>query len=381
MRIRRKFLELTSLTIKHGDEDRIKRYLPKGAKKDPWGNYYLKLGESSTMFTCHLDTCSSYSSRVNHVNIGKYVKTDGTTILGADDKAGMVVLLYMIEKGVPGLYYFFIGEEVGCIGSRNLAYNFNYNDITKVVSFDRRGTNSIITEQLYGKCCSDEFAEELAYRFNSTGYVDLEPDDTGIMTDSAQFVDLVPECTNISVGYYNEHTVKEIQDIEYLTNLCKACVLVDWESLPVMRDPTAVYIGDEEIIDYGLGWGAIENEEFYRPSQKKEAFEIFIETNFNRNNFTYIVEDDSIRKAYISNDWIETETRQIQNILINNGHFVKNIYWNGRECYGDDCYIANRSELINVLPDFEKIPYTHIRQSLTSNVNLTNHSEAEVYLV
>jgi hypothetical protein len=52
----------------------------------------------------------------------------------------MVVLLYMIEKKVPGLYYFFLGEEVGCVGSNNLAQNFNWPQITKVVSFDRRGT-------------------------------------------------------------------------------------------------------------------------------------------------------------------------------------------------------------------------------------------------
>ena len=45
------------------------------------------------------------------------------TILGADDKAGMVILLYMIEKKIPGLYYFFIGEEVGCIGSNAFQCN------------------------------------------------------------------------------------------------------------------------------------------------------------------------------------------------------------------------------------------------------------------
>jgi hypothetical protein len=27
----------------------------------------------------------------------------------------------MIENKIPGLYYFFLGEEVGCVGSRKVA--------------------------------------------------------------------------------------------------------------------------------------------------------------------------------------------------------------------------------------------------------------------
>lgn len=65
------------------------------------------------MFTCHLDTCCHKQEFVNHVQDDRFIRTDGKSI-GADDKAGMVVLLYMIEKGIPGIYYFFIGEEVGC---------------------------------------------------------------------------------------------------------------------------------------------------------------------------------------------------------------------------------------------------------------------------
>jgi di/tripeptidase len=51
-------------------------------------------------------------------------------------------------------------------------------------------------------------------------------------------VDIIPECTNVSVGYYREHTTEEKQDIDHLINLCKACVKVDWENLSVKRDPS-----------------------------------------------------------------------------------------------------------------------------------------------
>jgi hypothetical protein len=56
MRIRRKFLQLTQLTFT-GTEEKIKKYLPNGIKKDEWGNYFLTIGDNfTTMFTCHLDT-------------------------------------------------------------------------------------------------------------------------------------------------------------------------------------------------------------------------------------------------------------------------------------------------------------------------------------
>ena len=47
----------------------------------------------------------------------------------------------------------------------------------------------------------------------------------------------IPECTNISVGYFKEHTVNEHQDILYLKNLCDVVVGFNWEDLPCVRDP------------------------------------------------------------------------------------------------------------------------------------------------
>ena len=63
----------------------------------------------------------------------------------------------------------------------------------------------------------------------------MKPDDTGIYTDSASFIDDIPECTNVSVGYFNEHTGKERQNISFLKRLCEASVKIDWSSLPTAR--------------------------------------------------------------------------------------------------------------------------------------------------
>ncbi len=225
MRITRKFLQLTKKTYPHGTESGLEKYLPEGYIKDQFDNYYFVVGEKpTTMFTCHLDTACSTQVDVKHVFDDKYIKTDGTSVLSADDKAGMTVILYMIKKEIPGVYYFFVGEECGCIGSGKVSRDWSNNpfseQITKVVSFDRRGTDSIITEQWGGVCCSTNFAVELSKRLNSVEKsFNYRPDPTGIYTDSAKFISLVPECTNISVGYYGEHGHSEKQDIEHLKKL------------------------------------------------------------------------------------------------------------------------------------------------------------------
>ena len=48
-------------------------------------------------------------------------------------------------------------------------------------------------------------------------------------------MDIIDECTNISCGYFNEHTVSEKQDIEFLELLSIACTKIDWETLPIER--------------------------------------------------------------------------------------------------------------------------------------------------
>ncbi len=255
MDIKQKFLSLTTQTYPHGKEHELFDKLPQNLEMDEFGNLFIKIGESDVMFTSHLDTATSAYTKVNHVFEGNIIKTDGKSILGADDKAGVTVMLYMIENQVPGLYYFFLGEEVGCVGSKKVAERQKTEKIpyiNKVISFDRRGTDSIITFQASSRCCSDKFGEELSKRLNEVeSTFKYKNDPTGVYTDSAQFVKIYPECTNISVGYYSEHTFSERQDIEHLTKLAEACAKIDWNTLPVERDPSKV-----EYSSYGYGrWG------------------------------------------------------------------------------------------------------------------------------
>jgi len=257
MDIKQTFLNLTSKTYPHGSEGELFPLLYSeidGLQVDEFGNLFVKVGESDVMFTSHLDTATSAKTDVKHVFEGNIIKTNGKSILGADDKAGVTIMMYMIKNNVPGLYYFFLGEEVGCVGSKKVAAVQKENKIegiNKVISFDRRNTKSVITYQSSQRCASDTFGKALADQLNkadSTFEYDIDP--TGILTDSVQFIKIYPECTNISVGYQSEHTFSESQDIEHLQKLAEACLKVDWNGLPVERDPSKT-----EYKSYG-GWSS-----------------------------------------------------------------------------------------------------------------------------
>jgi len=236
------FCSLTHNTYPHGTEPDVIKYIKHNLQIDIHNNYFIKVGDSNTMFTSHLDSATMRRSKVKLLTYEnkneKFVSTDGKTILGADDKAGVTIMLYMLEHNIPGLYYFFVGEEMGGIGSANLAsdkYNKNLKGINKCISFDRQGYNSIITHQMQEPCCSTIFANALCVELNNNG-MSVEKDDTGMFTDSANFIDSISECTNISVGYFNEHKKTEYQNISFLEKLCKAVINVDWENLPVRRE-------------------------------------------------------------------------------------------------------------------------------------------------
>lgn len=182
--------------------------------------------------------------------------------LGADDAAGCWLLLEMMEAKVPGQYCFFRGEERGGIGSSWIAENraVLFNDITHAIQFDRKGTKSIITKMMVGRTSSDAFAWDIAERLG----MGHEPDPTGSFTDTANLCRIVPECTNISVGYENEHSDREWLDAGYLYKLRDACIKAfsTTEYLVAERDPKAMSeelsidtlaeASYEEILDYTL---------------------------------------------------------------------------------------------------------------------------------
>lgn len=244
MNVKQTFLELTAYTCPYGNEFKLYDAMLQdfGFIRNGRGNYWLTVGDgkSKTLFVAHLDTADSGKPKVvtQVQNDNGYVYTDGSTLLGADDKAGLTVLLYMIANKVAGHYLLVIGEEAGCIGSSDEAQHIEVGTYDRAVQFDRAGTTEVITHQLSRRTASREFARALCKQFkkHSKGVIRMEPSDRGVYTDTKEFTEVIKECTNVAVGYVNQHTGRESQDVFFLTTLAAACVEVEWEKLPTVQE-------------------------------------------------------------------------------------------------------------------------------------------------
>jgi hypothetical protein len=203
-----------------------------------------------TLFVAHVDTVHREDG-ANKIRktASKWYADDA--VLGADDGAGVAMLMHMLCGGVPAYYVFTQGEECGGIGAKHLSKDVALlSQFDRAIAFDRRGIDSVITHQGYGRCCSDSFAQALADELSSGNVLMYLGDDTGVYTDTAEFVDTIPECTNISIGYMHEHTQKEELNITHFTALADAVLNVAWDALPTDRDPAVV---DNKWDAYGYG--------------------------------------------------------------------------------------------------------------------------------
>lgn len=285
--------DLLTTPTPHGHEANLHKYLPfmqdtwtgKKPTVDTVGNIILDIGEPKkdfrTVFSCHLDTV--------HVNADAkvglmytlqdgppetegmiyafttYTSKDGKdyvapSILGADDKLGIFIMLKLIEKGVPGRYIFHVGEERGGIGSKHIATNTPevLKHMRRAIAFDRMNYTDAISFQAGGRCCSTEFSTAMCNEINShliTRSMQFKPDVRGVWTDTANYTKLVSECTNLSVGYFRQHSTEEHFDLVWFHEmLLPALLATDWESLVTARDKTAKEPEYNNNYGYGDDW-------------------------------------------------------------------------------------------------------------------------------
>lgn len=212
----------------------------------------LKAG--TIAFMAHHDTVhkSDGIQKVFYDPTSDFAFVDGNECLGADCTTGVWLILEMIKAKVPGLYIVHTGEECGGIGSSALIKSKPVwlQNVDFAISFDRYGTNSIITHQMGTRTCSESFSKDL----ESILKMGFESDSGGVYTDSCEYADDVSECTNISVGYYKQHTKQETQDIAFALQLRDALIAADWSKLRPYRDPTVVDYDDYYTYGRGGGW-------------------------------------------------------------------------------------------------------------------------------
>lgn len=216
----------------------IKRFLmPLGAQPDHFGNLILRIGKDPVLWSSHTDTVHHKDGMQDIAHNGQVYKlapNSSSNCLGADCTTGVWIMTEMVKANVPGLYIWHRAEETGGGGSTFIAYKTPHllDGINYAIAFDRKGTDSIITHQ-FGRCASDKFAASLG-----TYLPGLFPDDTGIFTDTANYTHIVPECTNLSIGYSNAHGPSETQDIAFPTKLLEYIKRLDTSKLVIARNPS-----------------------------------------------------------------------------------------------------------------------------------------------
>lgn len=231
---------------------------PLGVRIDGYGNLIKVIGDNPTvLWSCHTDTVHQMGGKQLIVLDGDIIRLSSTenasNCLGADDTTGVWLMREMILAKRPGLYVFHRAEEVGCKGSTWIKNNTPelLTGIKAAIAFDRRGKDSVITHQSSGRTASNAFGDALSAILGN-GYT---RDDTGLFTDTDTYSGIVPECTNLSVGYEHAHSRKETQDARFALWLRDKMLALDINDLVIERDPAVSDYGDDyRGYDSWRGW-------------------------------------------------------------------------------------------------------------------------------
>lgn len=236
-----------------GDSDTEKKFIdkylePLDISYDDYGNIYKFVGKSRVLWSCHTDTVHREEGMQELVISNGFVSSKNRNCLGGDCTTGVWLMVNMIRAEVPGVYIFHRDEEVGMKGSSYIAKTYGEelkDHVDVAIAFDRYGYNSIITHQMMERGCSQAFVDSLE------GILDMgfKADDGGVYTDTYSYIDMIPECTNISVGYFNQHSKTEKQDLVFAAALCERLMKFDESKLVVKRDPTVVETSNDDWIE------------------------------------------------------------------------------------------------------------------------------------
>jgi hypothetical protein len=280
----------------------IARYITPlpGAYMDRCGNWHVVTDPNSkTLWSCHTDTVhrtqgyqtTHYDAATGVLQLSKRSKRNANC-LGADDTVGVFLMREMILANVPGSYVFHFGEESGGIGSAALAKaNPDWlAQFSRAIALDRGGHTDVVTSQWSQDTASQTFALSLAALLGAN----YAPH-SGVYTDTAEYAHLIPECTNLSVGYFDAHSSNEHVDCGHVLWLLARLIAIspDIERLDSTRDPKA------EPVTLGFSWG-------YEPTQY--VSQDMIREDDDRYDWEDYSDDD-LETALANAEWLEDAGR------------------------------------------------------------------------
>jgi hypothetical protein len=240
----------------------IKRYITDNIPAadiccDKLGNMYVTKGISET-YPCvvaHLDQVQRIHSKdfraieTQDIIFGYSSSNRRQEGLGADDKNGIWVALKCLMKNKALKVAFFVGEEVGCVGSSAADLSF-FENCRFVIEPDRRGYNDLITEISWTSLCSEKFLSDT--QFKQFAYKQAD----GLMTDIEVLRErgLAISCINLSCGYYEPHTDCEftvkrdlLNCLDFVQHIIERCT--DVYAYEPQEFSRGYYCGDDSFME------------------------------------------------------------------------------------------------------------------------------------
>ena len=158
----------------------------------------------------HLDQVHEYERGYHFALIGDdklvaYNKWDQRCGTGGDDKCGIYVAIKMLLSDIPCRAIFVQDEEIGCIGSGEV--NFEWGKLSSILlQADRRGNNDLIMHTNGVRIASEELVNRVLALPECK---DMKPE-YGSVTDVGELCPIFEVAGfNISSGYYEAHYHKE----------------------------------------------------------------------------------------------------------------------------------------------------------------------------
>ncbi|WAA10982.1 M20/M25/M40 family metallo-hydrolase [Fervidibacillus albus] len=219
---------LLSISGESGNENNIRRFVIEQLTPfvdhiaiDHYGNILAeKTGRQFgpvILLNAHLDTFEPIVPGRKIIKKGNIWSSD-TGILGADDRAGVAILLQIAEQihrhsNIGTVKFAFtVEEEIGLVGAKHVEDYFLWN-VDAAIVVDRRGKGDIVTSfgesipychSLYG-----QFFELVALKAGQSEWKCTR----GGSSDTHIWASHGIESVNLSVGYGNEHTDSEFLDV------------------------------------------------------------------------------------------------------------------------------------------------------------------------
>ena len=222
--------QLLSISGESGNERKVREYVK--AKLTPFvdnisidrnGNLlaektYRSGNGPTILLNAHLDTVYELEPNRTIIKDGP-IWSSSEGILGADDRAGVAVLLHIAEhlfhSSFSGKvkFIFTVEEECGLVGAQQIDEYFLWGTDAAIV-VDRRGKGDIVIScRGYIPFCDEsygDFFEDVAKTKGFSGWANTN----GGSSDTRVWAEHGIQSVNLSVGYGNEHTEEEYLDVE-----------------------------------------------------------------------------------------------------------------------------------------------------------------------